>query len=487
MKHSRKSSMPTRRRLAQACSLVLAAALMPHLSAHAADLSYLQGLLNSTPAGGWVKASTNQFSDAWASPIEGGLPEMTHATPSGVVTAWSSFAWDSVNGNLLLWGGGHATYFGNEMYVWHGASGAWGRGSLPSRIEFNTADNLVLGNDAPQSAHTYDNNVFLHQNNLFLTFGGAAFNSGGNFAVSDVNGTVQRAGPWVWDPSKADPNKVGGGDGSGYGRNSQGGHMWTNLMPVTTGAPPADFIEGTTAYRQEGGRDVIYLTAEAGTVASGWQSLWRFSAGDLRNGGTASWEQVGVSFEAPAFLGAAAIDSTHGLYVRTTHIGGEIDLAVWDLDLNNPENPSANHNLGVRLVHRDGSAFHMTEGYGIDYDSANENLVMWDNAEGGKVYVITPMRNLDGSVASVWTVDAVTPLGTEQPEALVTTGVLGKWEYVPELGAFIALTGIPEGSTDAQVWLYKPGVAAVPEPAALALMTLGMGMLAAVRHRRRSR
>lgn len=477
-------SIPAPCRLAKAGTRFLgsAAALMVASSACAADLGYLQGLLNATPTGGWVRANTNAFADAWATG-DRALPPMTHAIPSGVVTAWSSFAWDSVNGNLLLWGGGHATYFGNEMYVWNGASGQWTAGSLPSRIEWDAdaADPrtyLVAGDGAPQSAHTYDNNVFLPQNNLFMTFGGAVYNTGGNFEVVDGNGGLSRAGPWAWDPNKADPNKVGGADGTGYGANSQGGHMWTNLGPVSGGTAPADFIEGTTAYRQEGGKDVIYLTAEPGTVASGWQGLYRYTAGDLRNGGTATWEHIGISSGAPAFLGAAAIDSALDLYVRTTHAGGDNDLAVWDLDKSDPLNPESNRNVGVQLVHADGTPFVMTENYGIDYDTANGTLVLWDNTEGGKVYIAKASRAADGSISSVWTVHALMSATAEQPASMVTTGVLGKWEYVPELGAFIALTGATEDGQGADVWLYKTSVTAVPEPAAYALLLSGLAVVA---------
>ena len=95
------------------------------------DLSYLQGLLAATPEGGWVQVNTNNFSDAWPSQAEG----VPNSNPAAVVHAWSSFAWDSSRGNLQLFGGGHANYAGNEMYIWQGTDGSWTRGSLPSRME----------------------------------------------------------------------------------------------------------------------------------------------------------------------------------------------------------------------------------------------------------------------------------------------------------------------------------------------------------------
>ncbi len=87
------------------------------VQAHAqAPSDRLASLLSATPPGGWVKASTNFYSDAWPTGADA-----TNSWPGAVVRAWSSFAWDSGRGNMMLWGGGHANYVGNEMYVWNGA------------------------------------------------------------------------------------------------------------------------------------------------------------------------------------------------------------------------------------------------------------------------------------------------------------------------------------------------------------------------------
>ena len=170
--------------------LALAAALAATGPASAVDLSYLQGLLATTPQGGWVQVNSNKYSDAWATVAQGGLPDGGNADPASIITAWSSFAWDSVNGQLLLWGGGHANYLGNEVYAWNATTGAWGRGSLPSRLDRdgNTSTYFVTDDAAPQAAHTYDNSLFAPVNGVFVTFGGAAYNSGGAFVVGGSQG-----------------------------------------------------------------------------------------------------------------------------------------------------------------------------------------------------------------------------------------------------------------------------------------------------------
>ena len=173
----------------------------------------------------------------------------------------------------MLWGGGHANYVGNEMYVWDGDTGKWGRGSLPSRTD---SQGMIIGGTAPQSAHTYDNNIYLPVNDMFLTFGGAAAGTGSVFRTTD-GGEVRRAGPYLWDPAKADPNKVGGTLDSGWNAATppQNGDMWIDRHGQWTGTEAPGYINGTTAYRTENGKDVVYLTADAN--ASGFPSLYRYT------------------------------------------------------------------------------------------------------------------------------------------------------------------------------------------------------------------
>jgi len=443
-------------------------------SAGAGSSDYLMNLLNVTPAGGWVMASSNRFSDAWVTGAAAVPP--TPSSPMGIVNAWSSFAWDSNSGNMLLWGGGHANYAGNEMYIWNGTNGAWARGSLSSRTlgtGFNDRD-FIVDNAAPQSAHTYDGNVYLPINNMFMTFGGAAYNSGGNF-VTRVDSTVSRAGPWMWDPTKADPNKVGGTNGSGYDQNSPGGSMWINRVGSLSGQQGPSYVENTSAYRKENGQDVVYFTADS--QASGRPSLYRYQVGDVRNGGSDIVAKVGVMQNAVASKGSGTIDSFNGLYVRNSQAFA--DFAVWDLAKSNAANPGINRETGVNLVMADGTDFVTNSSSAVEYDSTNNRFLLWDGQELGTMYSTQAAFNADGSLSSVWVVDRLTSTTTSQPSGAFPAGVLGKWKYAEDLNAFVAL------NSDATVWLYKPLVAAIPEPSTYALMFTGLGAVVWFARRRR--
>ena len=445
------SSHPARARAGRVHAAAAAAAVAsltagPSL---AATSSYLQDLLAATPVGGWVRANTTSFSSAWVTDpaLKPGDADAMIYSPGAVVTAWSSMAWDSTRGNLLLWGGGHASHSGNEMYVWNGSTGAWGRGSLPSKLEIIYDWNqptpipyLVVDSKAPQAAHTYESNLYLPVSGKFITFGAVAYNDAKNFKARDANGNIVLAGPWLWDPVKADPNKVGGSTGSGWNPSTPGGEMWTNRAGqadwLGPDAPPSfdfNFVNNTSAYRTEKGRDAVYITANGG---GGWPNLFRYTVGDLNNGGRDTWELVGSSsFSAYTFQSSGTIDDANNLYVQTTTPSNNgFDLHVWDIT----RAGAGNFDKGIRLVMENGDDFTIDLTHGIDYSGSDGALYMW-GGDHGRVFRTRAQYNLDGSLATTWTVEELGDAGATQPVGAHVYGVMGKWQYVDELGAFVAL------------------------------------------------
>lgn len=450
-------------------------------AAKAADLTYLQSLLDATPAGGWVQASTATFATAW--PTGADLPPPLPSGPRAVAYAWSGVGWDSQRGNLLLFGGGHANYVGNEVYVWHGSDGTWSLGSLPSRVDTSSGLGYVMGNDAPQSSHTYQTNIYVPVNDRFVVFGGASWNTGNSLA--NANG---RTGAWWWDPALADPTKVGGGDGTGWNATRLGSGAWQvrPYDPWVGGNPSSmtpNYIYGTTASRIEGGHDVIYLTMDQN--ASGFPKLYRYELGSASTPDT--WQTVGVTASSYLSSGAATIDTTRGLFVRTAMRSGATylsDLAVWDLSKNNAANPNANRETSIQLQDTTGAAWDTNFATSIDYDAANDQYVMWDSRNRGTVWVTKPEYLGNGSLDPVWTVVRMDSTSATQPVGGHSDGVLGKWEYVEELGAFVAMDSYNFSTDDAAIWLYKPLAAAVPEPHVWQAMLSGLLLLGWLMRRR---
>lgn len=444
----------------------------------AADLSYLQSLLAATPAGGWVQASTTTFASAW--PTGGSAAPWTPNNASALPIAWSGFAWDSLRGDLVFSGGGHANYIGNEVYVWQGSDGTWTRGTLPSKV--NTSNYMVVGQDAPQASHSFQTNTYAAVSDRYVVLGGGTWNSGGSLA--DMNG---RTGPWWWDPSRADPNKVGGADGTGWDSSKQGSQSWqkrTDNFPWAGQAGNSGTAYSyASGYRTEAGKDVIYYTMES--HGSGFPSLWRYELGTPTQPDT--WQKVGVTWNSIAGQGTAMIDSSRGFFVRTADnvAGYTSDLAIWNLANNNTANPVANHDFGVRLVTATGGEWSFAYGASIAYDVHSDEYVIWDSKAQGSVWITRPEFNGDGTMKSVWTVDLVSSATPAQPVGNLVNGVWGKWKYVADLGAFVAMDAYDATKQDAAIWLYKPMVTAVPEPAVWQALLAGLFIVGWQVHRRR--
>ena len=208
-------------------------------------------ILSDASEANWVSLNINAFSDVWT-------PKALRPSgdgPISIIGAWSSMAWDPNRGDLIFFGGGHAHYGGNDVYRWRSSTLSWERASLPTQVTNvgNHQETVDGAANTPIAAHTYDNSEFLPIADRWMTWGGAAYNTGGMYL--DANG--KQMGPYFWDPSLADGNKIGSAPGSGVDPTTPAVDMWTNRsagLPAT-GPRPGDntwgFIGGTTAYAQE--------------------------------------------------------------------------------------------------------------------------------------------------------------------------------------------------------------------------------------------
>lgn len=437
----------------------------PHAAATASNpvaMTDLLSLLRSVPQGGWVQASLNRFSDVW---VPDGLRPMDSnglgtSVPSKIIAAWSGFAWDSNRGDLILYGGGHANYPGNEIYRWRGSTRLWERGSLPSDITRDASGNYVTldGPDAaPVSAHTYDNNIFLPMVDRFLTFGGAAYNNGAAYRRATSNGQSRNTGPYLWDPAKADPNKVGGNTGSHVKRvdlhpEIVGGQMWHNrdfaLNLAGNTQLPAWHLEGCTGYATENGKDVVYVGARLGLGTA--TQLFKYVINDVNNPKTDSWTQLGGYWDAPQGQTVCTFDPVQKLFVK---LGNQTTpFTFWDVTAT-----GGNSNYERRIGYTEPTgewAARLASGQidirycGLDFDPVRRQYTIWCGASD--VWMLTPASVVS---TSGWSLQRqAAPVSTSAPSVATGTGILGKWKYIPNLDAFMAL----QDSTAGNIWLYKP-------------------------------
>jgi len=428
-----------------------------------AELPALVSALASVPEGSWVKVNANLFSEVWTPealrPIErnsGGV-----GSPSAILGAWGSFAWDTRRGDVIVYGGGHANYGGNEIYRWRGVTRKWERASLPSQIALDARNNYkaVDGPDnAPVSAHTYDNNVYLPQIDRFLTFGGAAYNNGDAYLRDNGNGGSRVTGPYLWDPTKADPMKVGGTTGSHVQRVAAypevvGGAMWQNRdLPVNlAGTPslPSAHVEGCTGTGVENGKDVVYVGARLGGGIA--LHLFRYVINDVNAPSADNWTKVGAWVDTPVGQTVCSYDPERKLMVR---LGSKTrPFIFWDVNTpsatyyGNPDKVAGYTEAGGGLAAALNAGTFEISNCALDFDPVRRNHVLWCGASN--VWRLTPPAT---NSTTGWTLVREVAAVGPTPTTAMGVGLLGKWKYIPNVDAFMAL----QISTEGHVWLYKP-------------------------------
>jgi hypothetical protein len=96
------------------------------------------------------------------------------------VLSYSGAAYSACRNQLLVWGGGHNDYYGNEVYAFDLGSLSWERLTNPSTPADHGVCAETLADGTPGSRHTYDGISYLeHADQLFSMGGSPACGQGG--------------------------------------------------------------------------------------------------------------------------------------------------------------------------------------------------------------------------------------------------------------------------------------------------------------------
>lgn len=417
----------------------------------APDVSNLLAIVAGMPEGEWRRVNLNAFSSVWTPADLRPLLSKSNPDPSRLILAWSSFAWDSNRAALLLYGGGHANYRGNDVYLWRANTQKWERASLPSEMVQTPLGywNAIDGVDkAPASAHTYDNTIFLPILDRMLVLGGAADPNGGHYLTQATATAARVTGPYLFDSSRAHADRVGGSTGSHVKRVAPhpeivGGNMWSNRESWLNGSassiPPAEPLSnGCTGYAVEGGRDIVYLRTAS--------RLYRYEIADLANPAADVWKQVNkYYYGGSGGQSTCAYDPLRKLFL-STHL--KTPFIFWDMS-----NPGR---LDTMITPTDPSGEFPTllssgeiqmRNCGLEFDPVRNDFKLW--CGDGRVWTVTPPPT---PVATGWTIFKAALPASAVPTESLGTGILGKWKYVPNLDVFMGLADAVQGN----IWVYKP-------------------------------
>jgi hypothetical protein len=145
---------------------------------------------------------------------------------SAVVNDWGGglFADNfGANGTLVVWGGGHNGYGGNEVYLFDVATGLWSRKTEPSAVSFSgtaSSCNLSVAEYAdgkPCSPHVYDSIQYHPSTHSLVKLGSADnYNWGGNYGGAQVHLFNIQTGTWRRGAALSGSSETDEGPGTAY-------------------------------------------------------------------------------------------------------------------------------------------------------------------------------------------------------------------------------------------------------------------------------
>ena len=359
------------------CGLLLSA--VP-LAAHG-DNEALQ-----VPAGKWFRVPDSQLAAVVPDPVPPG--DHRAGTPESIMLEWSGGALDTRRNRLIVWGGGHNNYSGNELYAFDLASLRWTRLTEPSRDVGGEEASGYYPDGLPRSRHTYDYIEYVPAIDRFCSFGGAAqFPSQGLHETANVDCFDFMANRWE---TRA-------------------------YRPIPKSSRYESSINSISAYDPVD--KVVYLHT---TRTGDDPRLWRWHPalpGKDRWEVLTGYDWIGGNLN-------AEIDPQRRLMMAV----GENQLFVWDL--RRPQrgafSPQIKGDLEIQKAAAPGLAFEPRWG----------TLVAWGG--GADVFVLSPATK----GAWAWRRCAPESIDESVPGAAPDTGTYGRFRYVATLEAFVAVTGI---------------------------------------------
>ena len=351
-------------------------------------------LADQTP-GTWIEFPNSNLDEVGPNPAPPGYL-------AAIMAAWGGGAYDSDRDQLIVWGGGHGDYSGNEVYAFGplaDGNPSWARLTDPT---LPPAENTSHGVDGrPVSRHTYNLLDYMpapHNKMVSCAVGSQYSNGYSNvgFDFFDFQALANGEEPWSMGPNP----------------------------PQTQYA-----LEAFCVYNPA--TDSVWFHDKV----TNQSRLMEYDPS------TNSWSSYATSnFDDRQ---TAAIDPTRNILVS---VGDGGETRVWDLN-----NPAANS----FVVSSSGpQAIENAKAPGFEYDPVNNNFVGWSG--GSSIYSLTPPSNLK-SGTWVWSEIPLDPSNTVTPtdaagqsQVGYVTGTYGRFRYVPSAHGLVLVN-----ATDENVYFFK--------------------------------
>jgi hypothetical protein len=120
---------------------------------------------------GWIELPNTALDAVCA--CNDGTPEVCANSGCGGIFAWSSGAYDASRQRLLVFGGGHSDYFGNEIFALSLSDFTMTRLTEPGLPLTDDCSGVIADGTQPSSRHTYDALVYVQHADRLFVFGGS--------------------------------------------------------------------------------------------------------------------------------------------------------------------------------------------------------------------------------------------------------------------------------------------------------------------------
>lgn len=153
--------------------------------------------LDALPPGQWYEFPNSKLEPFLPNPIP-----PNWGGPDSIMGAWSGGAYDTLRDRLIVWGGGHNDYGGNEIYTFDLVTGTWDRIWGPS-LDIPPVGgpcNEAYSDGNPASRHTYDGLTYIPEKDWFWSNGGSLFCGSGGASFTTWVFDFQ-SGQWMRKPT----------------------------------------------------------------------------------------------------------------------------------------------------------------------------------------------------------------------------------------------------------------------------------------------
>jgi len=313
-----------------------------------------------------------------------------------IINSWDGAVLDTKRDQLIIFGGGHNDYGGNELYSFDLRTLRWTRLTDPKVFPNRVDQDYKNSDGTPISRHTYGGLAYIAHLDKLFAFGGAGDHASGSCGVR---------GTWTFDLAE---RAITG---------SFSTNMWQHTQKSNE---PQSWCEDQSFYDEQTGL-VFYSSNRGGQ----WSSY---------DAGTGTWTQRGS-------------DSTS--IGRRLIIPGNRRFAVkfggnsHHPGVNGYEKYNLANNLSRSLINTTGDkAMEQAEGPGAAYDDNADRIVAW---KGG-----TTVYSLDVD-SNVWTrVPAASSNLADPGNVTASGGVFGRFQYSKNLNIIVTVD-----SVDSNVYLYR--------------------------------